>query len=95
MIFQWIVFWRKICSPPSIENVHFHCEVIHKSTDNAASITEAESKTLTDWLNKAFGGAVKVFNDWGEFVKNIIAAMAVTKLTAMINYIGAQWHMMV
>lgn len=31
-------------------------------------ITQSESKQLTGWLNKAFGGAVKVFNVWNDFI---------------------------
>ena len=39
------------------------------SDSESQPITEAESKTLTDWLNKAFGGAVRVFSDWNKFKK--------------------------
>ena len=39
------------------------------SDSESQPITEAESKTLTDWLNKAFGGAVKIFSDWEDFEK--------------------------
>jgi|GEM_PF-5582646 len=40
-----------------------------KSETDFEPITEAQSKTLLDRLNKAFGGAVRVFSDWNKFKK--------------------------
>ena len=39
------------------------------SLSETKPITQAQSKTLIDWLNKAFGGKVRLFSDWSRFIE--------------------------
>ena len=39
------------------------------SLSETKPITQTQSKTLIDWLNKAFGGKVRLFIDWSRFIE--------------------------